>query len=97
MLPLVSGSQKVPTAPPGLTCCARVPEDPEGWPAPHVGAILDARLDVDRAIARDGSQVYVQHPEMADLHDRAVSALVAAAPDAEAARRVRSLLSGPTG
>jgi hypothetical protein len=29
-------------------------------------AYLDARLDVDRAIARDGSQVYVQHPELAD-------------------------------
>ena len=60
-------------------------------------AYLDARLDVDRAIARDGSQVYVQHPELADLHDRAVSALVAAAPDAEAARRARSLLSETTG
>jgi hypothetical protein len=57
-------------------------------------AYLDARLDVDRAMARDGSQVYVQHPELADLHDRAVSALVAAAPDAEAARRARALLSG---
>lgn len=60
-------------------------------------AYLNARLNVDRAIARDGSQVYVQHPELADLHDRAVNALVAAAPDAEAARRARSLLSGATG
>jgi len=60
-------------------------------------AYIDARLDVDRAIAGDGSQVYVQHPDLDDLHDRAVSALVAAAPDAEAARRVRSLLSSTTG
>jgi hypothetical protein len=57
-------------------------------------AYLDARLDVNRDVARDGSRVYVQHPELAGLHDRASSALAAAAPDAEAARRVRSLLTG---
>lgn len=57
-------------------------------------AYLDARLDIDRDIARDGSRVYVQHPELADLRDRASSALAAAAPDAETARRVRSLLTG---
>jgi hypothetical protein len=60
-------------------------------------AYLDARLAIDQGIALDGSQVYVQHPELADLHDRAAGALGAAAPDGGAARRVRSLLSGPAG
>jgi len=58
---------------------------------------LDTRLAVVQGIARNGSLVYVQHPELAEVWQQARAALAAAAPNSEAAQRVRTLLSGPVG
>jgi hypothetical protein len=53
-------------------------------------AYLDTRLAVVQGIARNGSLVYVQHPELAEVWQQARA-------NGEAAQRVRTLLSGPAG